>query len=77
MKYNCYILRIQVLKKNIGSWWGDIRARRWKFENSRETQLIKEMLKTFYLVIKLRLSSFYTIINKIWLFGTQKSSFIK
>jgi hypothetical protein len=28
MKYNCYILRIQVLKKNIGSWWGDIRARR-------------------------------------------------
>jgi hypothetical protein len=26
MKYNCYILPIQVLKKIIGSWWGDIRV---------------------------------------------------
>jgi hypothetical protein len=26
MKYNCYILQIQVLKKIIGSWWGDIRV---------------------------------------------------
>jgi hypothetical protein len=24
MKYNCYMLRIQVLKFFIGSWWGDI-----------------------------------------------------
>jgi hypothetical protein len=29
MKYNCYMLRIQVLKFFIGSWWGDIRVRTW------------------------------------------------
>jgi hypothetical protein len=27
MKYNCYMLQIQVLKFFIGSWWGDIRVR--------------------------------------------------
>ncbi len=27
MKYNCYILRIEVLKIFIWSWWGDIRVR--------------------------------------------------
>jgi hypothetical protein len=26
MKYNCYILQIQVEKFFIGSWWGDIRV---------------------------------------------------
>ncbi len=42
-KYKCYMLRIQVLKKIIGSWCGDIRVRTWNFENSRETQLIQEI----------------------------------
>ncbi len=27
MKYNCYILRIQVLKIFIGSWWEDMKVR--------------------------------------------------
>ncbi len=53
VKYNCYILRIKVLKKNIWSWWGDIRVRTWNFENYQETQLTKEMLKTFHIAIKL------------------------
>jgi hypothetical protein len=53
MKYNFYMIRIQVLKKFIGSWWGDIRARTWNFENSQKTQLIKGMLKTFHVGIKL------------------------
>jgi hypothetical protein len=53
MKYNCYILRIQVLKKIIGSRWGDMGVRTWNFENSQETQLIKGMLKTFHVAIKL------------------------
>jgi hypothetical protein len=52
-KYNCYILQIQVLKKIIVSWWGDMGVRTWKFENSQETQLIKGMLKTFHVAIKL------------------------
>jgi hypothetical protein len=26
MKYNCYLLRIQVSKFYIGSWWGDTRV---------------------------------------------------
>jgi hypothetical protein len=53
MKHNCYMLRIQVLKKNIWSWWGDIRVRTWNFENYQETQLIKGTLKTFHVGIKL------------------------
>ncbi len=53
MKYNCYILRNQVLKKIIWSWWGDIRVRTWNFENSQKTQLTKGMLKTFHVAIKL------------------------
>ncbi len=58
VKYNCYMLRIKVLKKFIWSWWGDIRVRTWNFENYQETQLIKGMLKTFHVAIKLSLSSF-------------------
>jgi hypothetical protein len=54
MKYNCYMLRIQVLKKIIWSWWGDIRIRTWNLENYQETQLTKGMLKTFHVAIKLR-----------------------
>jgi hypothetical protein len=65
MKYNCYILQIQALKKIIRPWWGDMGVRTWNFENYQETQLIKEMLKTFHVAIKLSQSSFYTIINKI------------
>jgi hypothetical protein len=47
------MLQIQVLKKIIGSWSGDMGVRTWNFENFKETQLIKEMLKTFYFAIKL------------------------
>ncbi len=53
MKYNCYILQIQVLKKIIVSWWGDMGVRTWNFENYQETQLIKGMLKTLHIAIKL------------------------
>jgi hypothetical protein len=53
MKYNCYMLRIQVLKKIILSWWGDIRVRTRNIENYQETQLIKGTLKTFHVGIKL------------------------
>jgi hypothetical protein len=77
MKYNCHMLRIQVLKKIIWSWWGDIRVRTWNFENSQETLLIKGTLKTFHVAIKLSRSPFYVVINKIWPFGTQESAFIK
>jgi hypothetical protein len=38
------MLQIQVLKKIIGSWWGDIRVRTWNFEKSQKTQLIEEIL---------------------------------
>jgi hypothetical protein len=58
MKYNYYILQIQVLKKVIGSWWGDMGVRTWNFENFQKTQLIKEMLKTLYFAIKLSLVLF-------------------
>jgi hypothetical protein len=44
MKYNCYMLPIQVLKKFIWSWWGDMGVRTWNFENSQKTQLIEETL---------------------------------
>ncbi len=44
MKYNCYMLQIQALKKFIWSWWGDMGAKIWNFENYRKTQLIKGML---------------------------------
>jgi hypothetical protein len=44
MKYNCYMLQIQALKKFIGSWWGDIRVRTWNFENYQKTQLLEETL---------------------------------
>ncbi len=44
MKYNCYVLEIQALKKFIGSWWGDIRVRTWNFENYQKTQLTEETL---------------------------------
>ncbi len=53
MKYNCYILQIQVLKKIIWSWWGDMGVRTWNFENYQETRLIKGMLKTLHIAIKL------------------------
>jgi hypothetical protein len=53
MKYNCYILQIQVLKKIIWSWWGDMGVSTWNFENYQETQLIKGMLKTLHIAIKL------------------------
>jgi hypothetical protein len=44
MKYNCYMLPIQALKKFIGSWWGDMGIRTWNFEKSQKTQLIEETL---------------------------------
>jgi hypothetical protein len=47
------MLQIQVLKKIIGPWWGDMGVRTWKFENFQKTQLIKGMLKTFHIAIKL------------------------
>jgi hypothetical protein len=39
MKYNCYILRIQVLKFFIWFWWGDIRARTWNLVKNRNFDL--------------------------------------
>ncbi len=53
MKYNCYMLRIEVLKQIIGSWWGNIGVRTWNVEDFQKTQLIKGMLKTFHIAIKL------------------------
>jgi hypothetical protein len=47
------MLQIQVLKKFVGSWWGDMGVRTWNVEDSQKTQFIKEMLKTFYFAIKL------------------------
>jgi hypothetical protein len=47
MKYNCYILPIQALKKIIWSWWGDMGVRTWNFENYQKTQLIKGTVKIF------------------------------
>jgi hypothetical protein len=44
MKYNCYMLRIKVLKKIIGSWWGDMGVRTWNFAKSQKTQLTEETL---------------------------------
>jgi hypothetical protein len=44
MKYNCYMLRIQALKKFIGSWCGDMGVRTWNVENYQKTQLIEETL---------------------------------
>jgi hypothetical protein len=52
------MLRIKVLKKIIWSWWGDMGVRTWNFENYQETQLIKGMLKTFHIAIKLSKNSF-------------------
>jgi hypothetical protein len=42
IKYNCYMLQIQVLKKIIVSWWGDIRARTWDLVKNQNFQLIDE-----------------------------------
>ncbi len=39
MKYNCYILQIQVLKFFIWFWWGDIRVRRWNLVKNRNFDL--------------------------------------
>ncbi len=39
MKYNCYMLRIQVLIFFIGSWWGDIRVRTWDLVKNRKFHL--------------------------------------
>jgi hypothetical protein len=44
MKYNCYMLPIQVLKIFIGSWWEDMGVKTWNFENSQKTQLTEETL---------------------------------
>ncbi len=44
MKYNCYLLPIQTLKKIIGSWWENIGVRTWNFEQSQKTQLTEETL---------------------------------
>ncbi len=44
MKYNCYMLPIQALKKFIWSWWGDMGVRTLNFEKSQKTQLIEETL---------------------------------
>jgi hypothetical protein len=46
------------MKIFVWSWWGDMGVRTWNFENSQKTQLIKEMLKTFHVAIKLSKSSF-------------------
>jgi hypothetical protein len=35
MRYNCYILQIQVLKFFIWFWWGDIRVRSWNLVKNR------------------------------------------
>jgi hypothetical protein len=47
------MLRIEVLKQIIGSWWGNIGVRTWNVEDFQKTQLIKGMLKTFHIAIKL------------------------
>ncbi len=39
MKYNCYILRIQVLKFFILPLWGDIRVRTWNLVKNRKLHL--------------------------------------
>ncbi len=44
MKYNCYILPIQALKKFIRPWWGDMAVRTWNFEKSQKTQLTEKTL---------------------------------
>jgi hypothetical protein len=44
MKYNCYILPIQALKKFIRSWWEDMGIRIWNLEKSHKTQLTEETL---------------------------------
>jgi hypothetical protein len=44
MKYNCYMLPIQALKKFIWSWWGDMGVRTWNFEKSQKTQSTEETL---------------------------------
>jgi hypothetical protein len=44
MKYNCYMLQIQALKKIIWSWWGDMGVRTLNFEKSQKTQVIEETL---------------------------------
>jgi hypothetical protein len=66
---------IKVGKKIIGSLWGDMGVRTWNFENYQKTQLVKGMLKTFHIAIKLSKSS--TIINKNCPFETQESVFLK
>ncbi len=42
MKYNCYMLRIQVLKFFIWSWWGDIRVITWDLVKNRNFHLLDE-----------------------------------
>ncbi len=44
IKYNCYMLQSQALKKFIGSWWGDMGVRICNFEKSQKTQFIEETL---------------------------------
>ncbi len=44
MKYNCYILPTQALKKFIRSWWEDMGIRIWNLEKSQKTQLTEEIL---------------------------------
>jgi hypothetical protein len=44
MKYNCYLLRIEALKKFNWSWWGDMGVRTWNLKKSQKTQLIEETL---------------------------------
>jgi hypothetical protein len=39
MKYNCYILQIQVLKIFIWSWWGDIGVRSGNLVKNRNFHL--------------------------------------
>jgi hypothetical protein len=58
MKYNCYMLPIQVLKILIWSWCGDIGVITWNVEDSQKTQLTEEILQTFHVAIKLSESSF-------------------
>ncbi len=58
MKYNCYILQIQVLKIFIWSWWGDIGVITWNVEDSQKSKLTEEILQTFHVAIKLSESSF-------------------
>ncbi len=41
MKHNYYILQIQVLKKIIGSWWGDMGVKTWNFENLKKNSIDK------------------------------------